>query len=116
MGDEVYCFTCPGLATMVMHKAKASQILNVETNNKEDDFLETQKIAKKIKAEIKDLPSIKSEYPVLNEKTLTDTVIPTLNEILVSISSKFQTNPIVSSLISNIITTVVSSNVSMLQI
>ena len=49
LGDEIYFFKCPGLATILMHKTKASQILNVEANNEEDEYLETQKIAKKSK-------------------------------------------------------------------
>ena len=47
---------------------------------------------------------------------LQNTIIPTLNEILVSISPKFQTNPLAAVLISNIVTSMTSSKVSMLQI
>ena len=72
-----------------MHKTKASQVLKVVTNNEEDEYLETEKIAKKIKAEIKQLPTLKQQYPTLDEQTLNNTIIPTLNEILVSVSPKF---------------------------
>ena len=47
---------------------------------------------------------------------LQNTIIVTLNEILVSISPKFQTNPLAAVLISNIVTSMTSSKVSMLQI
>ena len=116
MNNELYCFKSPGLATIVMHKKKASDVLKVVNNNEEDEQLEVDKIGKKIRAEIKELPSIKTEYPVLNEETLNNTVIPTLNNLLISISPKFQSNPLVPALISNIVTIIASSNVSMLQI
>ena len=99
-----------------MHKKKASQVLKLVNSKDEDEALETEKIAKKIKAEIKEVPGVKEEYPVLDEETLQNTIIPTLNEILVSISPKFQTNPLAAALISNIVTSMTSSKVSMLQI
>ena len=59
---------------------------------------------------------MKEEYPVLDEETLQNTIIPTFNEILESISPKFQTNPLAAALISNIVTSMTSSKVLMLQI
>ena len=116
MTDEIYCFKAAGLATIVMHKKKASRVLKLVNSKDEDEALETEKIAKKIKAEIKEVPRVKEEYPVLDKETLQNTIIPTLNEILVSISPKFQTNPLAAALISNIVTFMTSSKVSLLQI
>ena len=65
---------------------------------------------------MKEVPGVKEEYPVLDKETLQNTIIPTLNEILVSISPKFQTNPLAAALISNIVTSMTSLKVSMLQI
>ena len=87
-------------------------------NNSEEDneSVEVDKIGKKIRSEIKELPAIKNEYPVLNKETLNNSVIPTLNQLLISISPKFESNTLASALISNIVTIISSSNVSMLQI
>ena len=116
MTDEIYCFKAAGLATIVMHKKKASHVLKLVNSKDEDEALETEKIAKKINAEIKEVPRVKEEYPVLDEETLQNTIIPTLNEILVSISPKFHTNPLAAALISNTVTSMTSSKVSLLQI
>ena len=51
MTDEIYCFKAAGLATIVMHKKKASQVLKLVNSKDEDEALETETIAKKIKAE-----------------------------------------------------------------
>ena len=70
-------------------------------------------ILKRKKLQKKELPSVKFENHVLNEQTLPDTMIPTPNEILVSISSKFQINLLVSTLMSKIINTVASCSKQM---
>ena len=116
MNDEIYCFKSPGLATNIMHKKKASEVLKVVNSHDEDENLQVDKIGKKIREEIKQLPKIKTEYPVLNEETLKNTVIPTLHDLLSCISPKFESNPLVLALISNIVTITASSNASMLQI
>ena len=67
-----------------------------------------------IKSEIKSVSGIKDMYPMLDEKSLTETILPTLNDILVTISPKFKDNPNSVALISGIVTTVSSSKVSML--
>ena len=100
---------------MLCIKQKASQALKLVNNKEEDEALKTEKTAKKIKAEIKEVPGVKEEYPVLDEETLQNTIIPTLNEVLVSISPKFQTNSLAAALISNIATSMTSSKVSKLQ-
>ena len=97
---------------MLCIKQKASQALKLVNNKEEDEALKTEKIAKKIKAEIKEVPGVKEEYPVLDEETLQNTIIPTLNEVLVSISPKFQTNSLAAALISNIVTSMTSSKAS----
>ena len=115
MTDEILFFKAVGFATIVMHKKKTSQVPKLVNSKDEDQPLETEKIAKNIKPEIKEVPGVKKEYPVLDEETLQNTIIPTLNEILVSISPKFQTNPLAAALISNIVTSMTSLKVSMLQ-
>ena len=66
--DEIYCFKAAGLATIVLHKKKASQVLKLVNIKYEDEALETEKIAKKIKAKIKEVPREKEEYLVLDEE------------------------------------------------
>ena len=61
MTDEIYCFKVTGLATIVMHKKKASQVLKLVNSKDEDEALETEKIPKKIKAKIKEVSGVKEE-------------------------------------------------------
>ena len=61
MTDEIYCFKAAGLATIVMHKKKASQVLKLVNSKDKDEALITEKIAKKIKAEIKEVSGVKEE-------------------------------------------------------
>ena len=68
MTDEIYCFKAAGLATIVLHKKKASQVLKLVNIKYEDEALEIEKIAKKIKAKIKEVPREKEEYLVLDEE------------------------------------------------
>ena len=60
-----------------------------------------------IKSQIKSVSVI--NYPVLDENLLTETILPTLNDILVIISPKFKDNLKSVALISSIVTTVASS-------
>lgn len=66
-----------------MNKKKVSTILNLVNNQDEGESLAMQ-----IKSEIKKVLGIKDNYPVLNENSLVETASPTLNDILVTISSK----------------------------
>ena len=66
-----------------MNKKKVSTILNLVNNQDEGESLAMQ-----IKSEIKKVLGIKDNYPVLNENSYVETASPTLNDILVTISSK----------------------------
>ena len=117
MNDEIYCFKAPGLSTIIMHKRKASAILElVSANEEEEESLEISKISKKVKSELKDITGIKENYPVLDEKTIEESIIPTLDEILVGISPDFATNRLATAVISNIVTYIATSKASMLQV
>ena len=117
MNDEIYCFKAPGLSTIIMHKRKASTIFElVSANEEEEESLEISKISKKMKSELKDITGIKENYPVLDEKTIEESIILTLNEILVGISPHFKTNRLATAVISNIVTYIATSKVSMLQV
>ena len=96
------------------HFLVLTSFFQVVNNSEDNESVEVDKIGKKIRSEIKELPAIKNEYPVLNKETLNNSVIPTLNQLLISISPKFESNTLASALISNIVTIISSSNVSML--
>ena len=85
-----------------MHKKKASTILNLVTNQNEDESLETEKVPMQIKSDIKNISGIKDKYPVLDEYLLTEIILPTLNNVLVTISLKFKDIPKPVALISRI--------------
>ena len=55
-----------------------------------------------IKSEMKNVSGLKDKYPELDEKSLTQTILPNLNDILVTISPKFKDNPKSVALISSI--------------
>ena len=70
--DEIYCFKSPGVATIIMHKEKATNLLKQVNNQDEDGTLETEKMAKQIKSEVKDVRVITDKYPVLDGDTIAD--------------------------------------------
>ena len=107
--DEIDCFKSPGVA-------KAANLLKLVSNQDEDETLETEKVAKQIKSEVKDVHGITDKYPVLDDDTIADSILPTLNGLLVAISPKFKTNQKAVALISSIVTSMASSKVSMLQV
>ena len=72
-----------------MQKEKASTILKLVSNEEEDDYLEIEKASTQIKEEIKSLPGIRKGYPLLDDAKIENTILPTINNILVSISPKF---------------------------
>ena len=93
MTDEILFFKAVGFATIFMHKKKASQVPKL-VNSKDEDHSKLRKFAKNIKPEIKEVPGVKKEYPVLDEETLQNTIILTLNEILVSKFTKISNKSI----------------------
>ena len=113
--DEIYCFKSPGVATIIMHKKKATNLLQLVSNQDEDETLETEKVARQIKSEVKDVHGITDKYPLLDDDTIADSILPTLND-LVAISPKFKTNQKAVPLTSSIVTSMASSKVSMLQV
>ena len=58
----------------------------------EDDSLDINKIANTIKKEMKGVPKMKEEYPVLNSDEILKFILPTISELLTSISPKFSSN------------------------
>ena len=56
-----------------------------------------------IKSKKKNVSGVKKTYPELGEKSLTETILPTLNDILFTISPKFKENPKSVALISSIV-------------
>ena len=103
MKDETYCFKAPEVATVIIHKKKASKLLNLVSIQQEDESLETEKLAMQIKSKKKNVSGVKKTYPELGEKSLTETILPTLNDILFTISPKFKDNPKSVALISSIV-------------
>ena len=82
----------------------------------EDDSPDISKIANKIKKEMKDVPKIKEEYPVLNSEEISKCTLPTISEFLTSISPKFSLNEKVMALISSIIVSTATQKTNMLQV
>ena len=64
--DGIYYFKASGVAPDIMHKTKAPTILNLVTNEDEDESLETDKVSMQIKSKIKNVCGTKDKYPVLD--------------------------------------------------
>ena len=109
-------YTASNPQTIIMHKRRATNLLKLVSNQDEDETLETEKVAKQIKSEVKDVHDITGKYPVLDDDTIADSILPTLNDLLVGISPKFKTNQKAVALISSIVTLMASSKLSMLQV
>ena len=101
--EQIYCFKSPGLASLIMHKEKASSIMKVVAEKEEDEHADIEKVSKQIKQELKDLPGIGNGYPVLDDNEINNSILPTVHDILLMISPKFQTNKKAVALISSII-------------
>ena len=88
--DEVYVFTSPGLASILMLKEKASKsftLMSAEEN--EDDDVPLQKVATRIRSELNKIPYDGKRYTVLNNDNLFDDCSPTLASLLSIVSPKF---------------------------
>ena len=114
--NEIYCFKSPGISTIIMHKEKAGKMFNLVQTKEEDDDTELERVASRLKSEIKEIPKLNDEYPVLDIDCLSESTLPTLKNVLQLISPKFSENSKVISLISSIIATISSSKTSMLQV
>ena len=68
--EKVYLFKSPGVATILMHKQKATALFQVVSNVEEDNHIQVDTVANKIKKEIKTLPKLKDSYPPLDENSI----------------------------------------------
>ena len=116
MKDEVYCFKAAGMATLIMHKQKASSIFKVLAKSDTDEEEDIKKVAQRISSEIKEAPVIKDSYPALGEEEISDLCLQSLLSMLPIMSPKFQSNLKVVALMSNMIKTVMTSRISILQV
>ena len=116
MKDEVYCFKAAGMATLIMHKQKASSIFKVLAKSDTDEEEDIKKVAQRISSEIKEAPVIKDSYPALGEEEISDLCLRSLLSMLPIMSPKFQSNLKVVALMSNMIKTVMTSRISILQV
>ena len=113
---DVYLFRSKGLATIVLHKSRATELLKLVSCEDEDETANIERVANKIKSEVVSLPGLKNEYPVLSANHLEEICSPTLANLLKSISPKFEDNLKSIALISGMISTVSSYKSSILQV
>ena len=111
-----YIASNPQVLRVLSCTQKRQNLLKLVSNQDEDETLETEKVAKQIKSEVRDVHGITDQYSVLDDDTIADSILPTLNDLLVAISPKFKTNQKAIALISSIVTSMASSKVSMLQV
>ena len=106
----------PGIATVIMHKKKASSLFKVVGMKEDDDAIEIENVGKKITSELSDIPTIKEHYPVLDSDELSGLCLPTLTALLTMISPNFKNNSKAIALISSMIITIARSKVTTLQV
>lgn len=99
-----------------MHCSKAATLVKLTKAQDEDDFIDTEKLAKQIKCELKECTGIKDQYPVLDEYEISNSISPTLNSLLLLISPQFKDNEKAVALICSIISSITNSHTSMLQV
>ena len=126
MKGELNCFSSPGLSSILIHKNNSSAIFkdinqqndsesNVNDNIGDDD-ISLQTVARKIKFEINNMPSVTENYPVLDKENILSSCSMTITKLLQYVSSNFESNMKTVALISSMIRTVSNYKVSMLQV
>lgn len=104
MSDDLYCFKANGLAFIIMYKRKPSSMFKIVTENSNEDDIDLHKVANKIRDEIKQVPTLKNEYPLLDQKALSQMWILMLENLLALVSPKFgnsKQNALLSSMIAS---------------
>ena len=108
MNEEIYVFSCPGVASIIMMQEKASSLVKAVSETDSDDTDSSMHVlSKKIKENVRKLPSPKNEYSVIDMENLADECSETLMTLLSKLSPNFEkTLPAV--LIANIVTSVMT--------
>ena len=115
MKNEIYVFSSPGIASIIMPKDKASLMFKLQTEVNDDDDTVIRQIAQRIKSELKDLPNNNKEYTSLDKNNLFDECSKTLLNLLYSISPNFK-NSLAAAMIGNIVTGTANRNYTRLQL
>ena len=115
MNEEIYGFSCPGVASIIMMQEKASSLVKAVSETDNDDTDSSMRaLSKKIKEDVRKLPSPKNEY-VIDTENLADECSETLMTLLSKLSPNFEkTLPAV--LIGNIVTSVMTKRFTRLQL
>ena len=104
------------MATIIMHKQKASSLFPVLVKSDADDEEDIMRVAQRIANESKEVPVVKDHYPILDEAEISELCMPSLLSLLSNVSPKFSSNLKVIALISSMIKSVLTSKVSILQV
>ena len=106
MNEEIYVFSCPGVASIIMLKQKASHLVKIVSETNNDEFEASMNfISKKIKEETFKLPHSKNEYKVIEPENLMEECSDTLMTLLKYISPNFEKS-LSAVMIGNIVTAV----------
>ena len=112
--EKVLIFSSPGIASVVLFTAHATTVLSVVKDEEED--IDFSKLAKTIRKEVSDIPKQKAVYSKrIDYQTANLDVSPTVNTFLSAITPKFN-HSLSGVLIGNIITSVLSSRATNLQV
>ena len=98
-----------------MHEQKVSNLYQLVNCNDDENDIQVDEIAGKIKKEIIKLPKVKEEYPQLDEVSMWQSCSEILLLLLLKVSPSLNKTFCAGS-IGNMITTAVTSHPSMLQI
>ena len=92
MNEEIYVFSCPGVASIIMLKQKASHLVNAVSETDNDDSDSSMRVLSKkiIKEEARRLPHSKNEYNVIENENLMDACSETLMTLLSKLSQNFE--------------------------
>ncbi len=82
LDHKLYVFKADGLSSIIMHREKASKMLNVVKQKSEVEDIELRNITNKIGEETQQVPKLKNSCPVLNNDLMDEISLPTLEAIL----------------------------------
>ena len=110
-GDDIAVLSSSGLASLIVLRKNASTLLNLVNDSDEDELsILTDKLAKTITTEVRDISLDKSRYNVrITKEDISKSVSSTLMDLLGKLSANMEyTLPAL--LIGNIVTSIISNN------
>lgn len=114
--EDLLVLSSPGIACILVFRSKASSVLKLASDKEDDLDIALNKVAKKIKLEVKDIPADKRHYKAtVSSDIAMKSLSPTVLELLAKLSPKLD-HKLPAILIDSIITSTLHNHPTNLQI